>query len=235
VGEPDARRAPRSWESFPLLTSPRPVILLAPRVRHGGAVDGASKIAWMQGAIDCDVALPAGVLELIGGHSRGQEADTRLRVTAVEHTTAEFLCDRGPRQLPAYRLEVTGLQGSCVVLDPQVECWWPHGDKARSLFNRHATIEADGRTIHFPAFGGVLTQFHHAEFEEHHAYVVGHAVTAERQVPDGTGITLVGRKRQVFGLLDSPLGGRVLIDRDRQPLAVTPEPPTAGELAGPTQ
>jgi hypothetical protein len=215
------------WETFPVSASPRPVVLLDPRVDvQGGFVDGASKSAWIRGAIDFEVEPPPGVLERVVQAVRGAEATTRLRVTAIESTTEEFLCDRGPRPLPAYRLAVTGLRGCCVVLDPLVACWWPRGDEARSLHLREATIEADDRTVHFPAFGGVLTEFHHAELEEHEAYVVGKAITSRRRAPGGA-IPAVGITKKVVGVLTRPLGARVLIDLREQPLAVTPELPAA--------
>jgi hypothetical protein len=214
--------ARRRWETFPMSVSPRPVVLLDSRVHlAAGFVDGDSKVAWVRGAIDSDITMPSGVLERMLQHSRGPKVVTRLRVTGVEPTTAPFLCDRGPRELAAYRVAVTGLKESCVVLDPEVDCWWPTGDEARSLLSREATIESDDRTIHFPAFGGFLTQFHHAVFEEHEAYVVGEAITSERVVPDGTGIPAIGRNRRVIGVLERPLGGRILVNRDDQPLAVT--------------
>jgi hypothetical protein len=75
-------------------------------------------------------------------------------------------------------------------------------------------------TVHLPAFGGVLTEFHAAEFEEHHTYVVGRAITTRRSVPPGTAIHLVRICRVVTGRLRAPLGNRVLVTEEGQPLCV---------------
>jgi hypothetical protein len=211
------------WGAFPVDTVPRPIILLDDRVRiEGGFVDVASKIAWEDGAIDSTTPLPAGLSAslppAIDGGGRAL-----LSITDVSATAATFRCDRGPRELPAYRLKVTGMYGSCVILSPEVECWWPRlpADERRQPGGL-AKIDDDGVTIHFPAFGGVLTQFHRAEFQEHTAYVVGRALTSERSVPKGTAVIALGISRMVTGRLTSPLNGRVLLDTRGQPLSVTP-------------
>jgi len=83
-----------------------------------------------------------------------------------------------------------------------------------------ATIEEDGVTVHIPAFGGVLTEFHRAEFDEHRTYVVGRAISSTRPVPPGTAIAAVGIRRLVSGRLQSPLGDRVLVTAKGQPICV---------------
>jgi hypothetical protein len=213
------------WVGFPVTQVPRPVVLLSPPVQLGeGFVDGDSKLAWLTGSIVTDVPLPAGVLELVtDGHSE-HSAPTVLHISAVERCSGDFLCDRGSRALPAYRLTADGLRAGCVVLDPDVDCWWPSrahrpppGRPARS-----AHIEPDDRIIHFPASGGVLTEFHHAEFVEYETCVVGRAVTSERQVPPGTAVHAVGITKHVTGRLERPLAGRVLLNNNGAPLAVLP-------------
>ncbi len=83
-----------------------------------------------------------------------------------------------------------------------------------------ATIEEDGVTVHIPAFGGVLTDFHRAEFEEHRTYVVGRVITSTRTVPPGTAIRMVGIRQMVSGRLQAPLGNRVLVTDKGQPMCV---------------
>jgi hypothetical protein len=103
-----------------------------------------------------------------------------------------------------------------------VECWWPVNKTHQHRGpGGAATIDDDGVTIQLPAFGGVLTEFHRAEFQEHVAYVVGRAITSERRVPPGTAVIALGVIRKVTGRLTAPLGGRVLLDTSGQPLAVT--------------
>jgi hypothetical protein len=149
--------------------------------------------------------------------------DRELTVTEIVSTAAEFHCDRGPRDLPAYRLKVTGMYGSCVVLSPDVECWWWQGRSEESRSGGQAEITRDQLTVHFPGFGGALTEFHRAEFQEHPAYVVGRAITSERTAAKGTFVTLVGICRMVTGRLTSPLNGRVLVDTVGRPLSVAAE------------
>lgn len=208
------------WENFPTAASPRPVVLLSQRVQtSGGFVDGQAKLAAVAGSVHADVPLPPGVLELIQRGGRGAKV-APIHVTGIEATSAAFLCDRGPRELPAYRLTVSGLRGHLTVLDPEVECWWPPPGEDPSSNVQEAQIDSDGLTIHFPAFGGVLTDFIRAEFTEHDTYVIGRAVTEER--PSTDPVILIGLQRLVVGRLEGPLGGRVLINEDGHPVMVTP-------------
>jgi hypothetical protein len=210
------------WAGFPVDAAPRPIVLLEARVRiEGGFIDDESKIAWMEGAIASDGAVPAALLALLPTR-RQASPPTVLTITGVTSTAAPFWCDRGPRELPAYRLQVTGLQGACAILAPVVVCWWPVSDADQSPGpGGAATIDDDGVTIHFPAFGGFLTEFHGAEFQEHATYVVARAITSRRSVPPGTAVIAVGVIRNVTGRLRAPLGGRALLHTSGQPMAVT--------------
>jgi hypothetical protein len=217
--EVDAR-----WAAFPVDAVPRPIVLLDERVRiEGGFDDVNSKEAWSGGRIGSSAPLAPGVLALLPAQGPAR-TDRELTITEVVSTTAEFRCDRGPRELPAYRLKVTGMYGSCVILAPEVECWWPRlpEDEGRQPGGL-AEIDNDDVTVHFLAHGGVLTEFHRAEFQEHANYVVGRAITSERSVPEGRLVHMVGISRMVMGRLTSPLDGRVLVDTTGQPLAVTPK------------
>jgi hypothetical protein len=161
-------------------------------------------------------------MDLVTHRSIDRTSSRVLTISAVEAVEAEFFCDRGPRLLPAYRLSVTGLIDSCVVLDPALDCWWPRRGQSRRRGpgGGQATVEDDDTTIHFPAFGGVLTEFRYAEFVEYDSCVVGRAVTAERAAPPGTAIPAIGVGAQVTGHLAAPLGGRVLLNSAGDPIAV---------------
>jgi hypothetical protein len=177
-------------------------------------------LAWLGGAVVADVPLPVGVLELATARQSNQRASTVLHIASAERCTAEFLCDRGLRLLPAYRLAASGFRDGCVVLDPDLECWWRADSSVPGLEAGNAQVDDDDLTIHFPAFGGVLTEFHHAEFVEYETCVVGRAVTTEREVAPGTAIHAVGISQQVIGHLERPLAGRVLLNSRGRPLAV---------------
>lgn len=208
------------WAAFPVDAVPRPVVLLEPRLRVEGGFSGSgAKQAWLDGAVRPVAPMPPGLAALLPGGG-SVRARNELAVTGVDATAATFLCDRGPRRLPAYRLQVAGLDGSCVVLSPDVPCWWAPDGHAPRPHREVAEIERDGVTLHIPAFGGVLTEFLRAEFQEHGTFVVGRAVTAERPAPPGTAVVALGVGRLVAGRLRAPLGGRVLVDTSGQPLAV---------------
>jgi hypothetical protein len=213
------------WIGFPIHDAVRPIILLDEPVRVGqGFIDSDAKLAFMAGAVEAAVELPDGVLERVTTGGSGQSSERILRITAVEAAEVEYLCDRGLRLLPAYRLTITGMLERCAVLDPGLDCWWPpRGPLAyRGRGGQRAKIEEGGMTIHFPAFGGALTQFHHAEFVEHDTCVVGYPVSTERVVPAHQAIPMIGIGAMVVGHLIAPLGGRVLLDPEGNPVAVEP-------------
>jgi hypothetical protein len=213
--ENDAR-----WSEFPLDVRPRPLILLEHRCRiEGGFASSRAKEAWLDGAIELGDA-PTHLRPYLPTRRDPGRVHQPLFVTAVARVSVPFRCDRGPRQLPAFRLIISGLQGSCFILDPDVAVWWPVADEADPRPVGPATIEEDGITVHIPAFGGVRTDFHRAEFEEHRTYVVGLAITSTRPVPPGTAIPMVGIRRIVSGRLQAPLGNRVLVTDKGQPMCV---------------
>lgn len=210
------------WAAFPIDATPRPIVLLDGRVRiEGGFAEGVSKLAWLAGAVETRVPLPAAVLALLPAQQR-EGGQTALAITEAVLTEAEFQCDRGLRQLPAYRLRLSGLAGSCVVLSPEVSCWWTANDAEQVRDAAMATVDDDGVTVHLSAFGGVLTQFHRVVFQEHPTCVVARIITSERSVPTGTAVAAVGLRRTILGRLRTPLGGRVLLRTTGQPLAVVP-------------
>jgi hypothetical protein len=212
----------QQWESFPLEQRPRPVILLDQPVKlRAGFVDSESKMAFLRGQVEASIPMPVGVLELLRP-PRAAGRSRPLPIVDLQPTEALFQTDRGPRPLPAYRFTMTGLLEPGIVLDPDVDVWWPSKAQWGEFYGSDASIQADDRTIELSAFGGVLTVFHHAVFEEHLTYVVGTAITSERSVPPGTAITAVGLIRRVTGMLDTPLGDRVLVDPLGTPYVLTP-------------
>lgn len=137
------------WSAFPVARGPRPIVFAEHRVHLGerGFVDGASKLAYLDGAIESGLELPAGVLDMLIDGRKSRDRHVPLRVTSIVSTQAPFVTDRGPQIFPAYQLEIAGLNQPCTVLDPDIEVWWLKGNQwdlaARA---RHATIEPDGLT-----------------------------------------------------------------------------------------
>jgi hypothetical protein len=64
----------------------------------------------------------------------------------------------------------------------------------------------------------VLTEFVRAEFSEHHAHVVGRAITQEQPSPGP--VVARGVHRMVVGQLAEPLGNRVLVNGRGLPFIV---------------
>jgi hypothetical protein len=213
---------PTGWAAFPVNGDPRPVVLLEEPVRIGGGgfLDGESKQAWLAAAVETDVPLPDGLLDLLRAGRPHQPTGRPLLITTVEATSAEFWCDRGPRRLAAYRLRITGMRQPCTILDPAVDLWWPFRHDEPIQPRLVATV--DGTAVHFPAFGGVLTDFHRAEFTEYDTCVVGHPITSQRPARPGTAIQLVLIATAVIGHLDTALGGRVLLTEAGTPVAALP-------------
>ena len=210
------------WGSFPVSTVPRPIVLLDFLIRvEGGFVDSEAKSAWIAGAVESSVPLPAGVPDrVVAGRGDHGQAPIVLTVTGVEQGRAQFFCDRGPRLLPAYWLTITGMKQRCAVLDPACPLWWPSSvDQAVYHSHRTAFIDSDDTTLRLPTTGDILTEFVRAEFEEHQGYVVGRAVT-RRHPPSSRKVTANLVRAEVSGKLSAPLGGRVLLDEKRRPLAV---------------
>ena len=188
-----------------------------------GFVDSDAKTSWLAGAVESTVSLPNGLLNLITGGRPRRPARGALTITFIRAHEETFRCDRGPRLLPAYRLDVSGLQQPCTVLDPSIDTWWPRTTDDPG--HRHvdkASIDLDDCTLSFPALGGVFTVFHRAEFTEYPTCVVGHAVTSEKSVEPGTDVPAVSVRAMVTGHLAAPLDGRVLLHESGEPVAVLP-------------
>lgn len=213
------------FDGFPMGDRPRPVILLDRPVKIGdrGFIDVESKLAWLNGAIDAAVPLADGVIELLSNGQRRDIDMEPLMVTETERIERRFLCDRGRRRLPAYRLVVSGMYEPVTVIDPTISTWWPLGGPlhATALDYEPARISKNGLTLQIPARGGFLTSFHRAEFDEHENYVIATAITSERPT-SAIAIPLVGVAARVSGRLRAPLGGRVLLRPNGHPLAVLP-------------
>jgi hypothetical protein len=211
-----------TWSRFPLHARPRPVILVDQPVHLGlGFVDAISSVAYTPGAVTADVELPDGVLALLTGGRHGH-AEQPLCAVGVRPVSASFVCDRGPRDLPAFAVEVTGVRQPVVVLDPSVEIWWPaNGAWHQSHWGDRAEVEPDGTTVHYWVHGGERTEFFGASFREFATYVVVSPVFRQRPFKPGESDGLTARHTRITGRLTAPLGDRVLLNEGGWPLVVT--------------
>jgi hypothetical protein len=101
-----AQRGLRAWAGFPADREPRPLVLLCPAVRAAPfGADVRAKLAFVRGAIEAVPGFPTDILHVMRRHR--QEAGPPLDplvVTTATFGTAEFLTDRGWRQLPAWEV-----------------------------------------------------------------------------------------------------------------------------------
>jgi hypothetical protein len=219
---PEERRraALQLWSTFPTDRLPRPVVLLGSRVTSVGFATGGAKAAFLMGAIDVAVDVPAGVIEALP-RRRSEFRGPPITVTAVSADEADFQTDRGMQRLPAWRLQITDQRTDCLVLDPAFKGWWPEGADGARL--RRATsssgyLAADGITLTIDV--GIVSRddVPTIQFTE-----TDTAVLYERTPPDPglrrPNFALLGR--QVTATLPSRLGNRVLITGWGVPVALT--------------
>ena len=220
------------WSDFPVERVPRPIILVGPSVYvQGGFRTGEAKLAFTLGNIEAKTRLPADVLHMLT-RNRPRRSSTLLhpsplRVTHSTRGEAEFLTDKGPRMLPAWRLDSREAIGSIWILDPQIDeyCWrrpeFPTrerplpGAPRRSL---RSWIEPDDRTMHYCFVGSpdLPRVSKHAETLETKCAI---AVIPKEAVylPAGPR-TAAGIPREVIVTLKQPLEARVLVDLDATPV-----------------
>jgi hypothetical protein len=206
-------------------------VLLGSRVdSSGGFVTGATKEAFLSGAIDVAVDVPVGVLETLP-RRRSQFQGSPITVTAANADEVEFQTDRGMQRLPAWRLRITGMRADCLVLDPVIQGWWPAGADGARLRNAGVSdgyLAADDITVNIVVGVVCRDDIPTIEFTETET-----AVLYERTAPD-PGLrppNLALMTRQVTVTLPSRLGNRVLIDWRGVPTALTSAVRAAGRPA----
>lgn len=213
------------WVAFPVEQTPRPLVMSGPRLRvEGGFRTGQAKVAFNGGRVEWAVSVPESVREALTREAalsslRGD--GQTLLVTAAERSEAEFKTDRGPRRLPAWRLEAEDCLGPIWILDPEVHDWRPSGDAGGlrpQLPSPHQdpgariTVGSDGRTVSLRWLGAA------PEYERYpsaQAVESEHAVAfvARAQDTGWTGYRLaIGHWYDVPARLKEPLGSRVFTD-----------------------
>jgi hypothetical protein len=219
------QRRLQAWAGFPADRDPRPLVLLSPAVRAGPfPADGRAKLAFVGGLVEAAPGFPAEILQALRPHR--QQADTPvepLLVTTATLGTAEFLTDRGERQLPAWEVHAHGVPDPIWVLDPGTgqQAWRPPGLEGHELTGRisRAHLGADGRTVTL-SFTGIPREY--ADYPRAEVLEVGSAV-AVVPVPVDIGPPrrwAYAQGREVTTVLARPLGRRVLLDGRGSPVGV---------------
>jgi hypothetical protein len=219
-----ARWAVRRWSRFPITEKPRPLVLIGARVRaEGGFATGQAELAFVEGRLEAQASVPEGVLEALRQHGprHSPRAGPALVITDAQLAESEFLTDRGPQRLPAWRLTAEHALGPIWVLDHGVTAWQPAPDAGGPAPDLQAPgqdpgacveVFSDGRTLVAHWLGGspVFERYEKAEvIESPHAFAV--VPLGEDIGPPGAR-TLAGHIHHVPAMLRHPLGDRVYVD-----------------------
>ena len=235
----------RAWSSFPVRSSPRPLVLPQGSVvgPAGGFRTDADKVAFGAGAFVAPSHFPEGPSERGGFQlisaaagfaalrSTGTgESATKLTVSGVDLGSATFLTDRGRRRLPAWLFSFVGVENPAAVLAvARSDRFWPRsvGHDRYTILAAHVDHGERKLTVTFPgapAGTGPCTADYAGSATES-AEAVSVTVRATRGgASDNPGAvcSLVGYPRRVTVVLKTPLGARVVVDaRTGAPLVVT--------------
>ena len=207
--------------------SPRPLVLpwgliLEPK---DGYPDDLSKHAVAAGAIDGPDALPPspGVVDAmpitsadealtILRRGNGQEAQ-RIKASAVELGTAEFVTDRGPATLPAWLFTFPGVAEPLAVIAVASPARFAAADTAPLGFAMTGHVDASDTAVTVSFVGaaegdGDCTADYRLDLIEHDTFV--EASTTMTRSGGGT-CSAVGYQREATATLSRPLAGRVLV------------------------
>jgi hypothetical protein len=206
------------WAPFPVDEEPRPLVLLASRVRALGFPDGETKRAFIDRAFEAQPGFPSHVFEAMVSSDR-DISGTILLLSSATLEDFEFATDRGRRLLPAWRVRAEGIREPIWVLDPAIEdsIWEPMDSSiaglAEAWHGGTATTGRDGCTITMSFIGSPAEQ---ADYPDARVFQEGGAVAI---LPIGLSRLrpeqprhMIGARREVTVVLSQPLGARVLLD-----------------------
>jgi hypothetical protein len=216
------------WSSYPASIDPRPVVLpwglivepkdgypddVSKQAVAAGTIDGPDALPASPGAVDEMPIISADDALTILQRGDGQQAQ-RIKASAVELGTAEFVTDRGPATLPAWLFTFPGVAGPLAVIAVASPARFAPADTAPlgSGLTGHVDVRDTVLTVSFvgAAVGdGDCTADYRLDLIEHDAFV--EASTTTTRASGGT-CSLVGYQREATATLSQPLGGRVLVD-----------------------
>lgn len=216
------------WDSFPVDTHRRPIVLSGVAVWYnGGGFDSVeAKEAFSSGMVAADVDLEPGLLERLTEHAGAPNMAglSLLRVVKASPTHRRFMTDRGMRRLPAWDLELTHTKGVFTALSTTVETWWPPAwDSTMFHETQHprSYVDTTSQQLSYSFFSGSPRYSTYQAGEVLETDCALHVtVNREWKEPRPKAMTLVGTNSNVEVTLDRPLGARVLIDRLGNPLPV---------------
>ena len=221
-------QATEIWSTYPASISPRPLVLpWGPIVEpKGGYPDDLSKQAVAAGAIDGPDDLPAspGVVNAVPIISAaealtilrrgdGEEAE-RIKASAIELGTAEFVTDRGPATLPAWLFTLPGVAEPLAVIAVASPARFAAADTAPLGFAMTGHLDASDTVVTVSFVGaaagqGDCTADYRLDLIEHDTFVEASTTTTRS---GGGSCRAVGYQREAAATLSRPLAGRVLVD-----------------------
>jgi hypothetical protein len=242
TGDPAAALA--RWRSFPAEADPRPLVLVDGLVRDpsSGFADDGGKEAYLAGAFEVAVSLPAGPATADGYSvvpasealdrlrataGPGSTSATRLRIVTVKLGRTEFATDRGLRMLPAWRFGIASATDPAWVLAVDSQELWPDQRDVAGNQGFGATLQPDGRTLSYDFIGGpdeptaCGLAYTASARESATAVVIRIEQKPQREADGPVACDLVGYRRTVTLRLAAPLGGRVLLTTEGAPIPVT--------------
>jgi hypothetical protein len=88
---------------------------------------GEAKVAFLEGRIEWAVTVPESVRSALWYTSREREsrAGASLRIVDADKGETQFVTDRGPLRLAAWRLHAEHARGPIWILDPDIRRWRP--------------------------------------------------------------------------------------------------------------
>lgn len=186
-----------------------------------GFADGGGKAAFMQGRIDPDGKVPPEAADTFAKIAKPSAGEPKIKVISAELGKATFPTDRGPRELPAWIFQLTGALGPATVLavKPDYQLGYSMTD---------AKVSGDGMTLTVrmakavePCPGEPRITYEPEFLESPTAVAVGlKPVTGpmEPGVKGNCAHDMMYRSADYPIKLAKPLGNRVLVDANGQPM-----------------
>ena len=221
-----AGRALRLWGDFPRDPPRRLVLTGQPVWTRGGFTLRAMKLAYFRRAWRLPAWAPREVLELARASAAptpGRGRDAVLPIQAVKQSATLFDTDRGPLELPAWRLDSSQSVGAIWVLaaEPAERVWAPAetGHGGRRIQSAEA-ISGDSTRLKVTFVGShpPWVDYPRTEVIETQRAVAVLPVPHDAGPPGAR--ALLGSAREVVAELQRPIGDRVLVNLDGSPVAV---------------
>jgi hypothetical protein len=239
-----------AWVNFPVNASPRPLVLPDGDDQIvGSASFGVSsndqKLAFGEGAIDPPPTLPStpteadgyrlitagqAFRELSAGNGQSLTA-TRIQTTSVTLGAASFDSDRGPLQLPAWVFTFGGgVTGSQAVLAVAPASTYPIPapliTQSRLSMFYQAELGSDQRTLTVdtggaPSGSGPCDARYSLEVVSSDTAVAIGVVVQPNPAPSDQACPAMAVLTQLTTVLAAPLGARVVVNVQAQPVDVT--------------